>query len=55
LKLAVRLADLAFVYDAADSEQVAHLLVAMCEKTQTSWLVDKPPAWVELMLQQHST
>lgn len=53
LKKAVRLADLAFVYDAVETERGAHLLVAMCEKEQTSLLVNKPPAWVDLMLQKH--
>jgi predicted ABC-type ATPase len=45
LKKAVRLANLAFVYDAAEVEQGAHLLVAMCEKEQTTWLVTEPPTW----------
>lgn len=52
LKIAVRLADLAFVYDSPEVGQGAHLLVAMCEKKQTSLLVEKPPAWVGLMLQE---
>ncbi len=52
LKKAVRLADLAFVYDAVETERGAHLLVAICEKGQTSLLVNKPPAWVDLMLQK---
>ena len=52
LKKAVRLADLAFVYDAAEAAQGAHLLVAMCEKTQTTRLVSKTPAWVALLLRQ---
>ena len=50
LRRAVRLADLAFVYDAAEVEQGAHLLVAMCEKWQTTLLVDQLPVWVETML-----
>ena len=52
LKKAVRLADLAFVYDAAEAAQGAHLLVAMCEKTQTTRLVSKTPAWVALLVLQ---
>ena len=50
LKKAVRLADLAFVYDAAEAEQGAHLLVAMCEKEQSSLLVSKLPLWAAAML-----
>ena len=50
LKKAVRLADLAFIYDAVQTEQGAHVLTAMCEKTQTSLLVSKPPAWVDMLL-----
>ena len=50
LKQAVRLADLAFIYDAAEVEQGAHLLVALCEKEQTTLLVDPLPVWVETML-----
>ena len=52
LKKAVRLADLAFIYDAVQTEQEAHVLTAMCEKTQTSLLVSKPPAWVDMLLIQ---
>ena len=52
LKIAVRLADIAFVYDSPEVEQGAHLLVAMCEKEQTSLLVSRPPAWVNQMLQK---
>ena len=52
LKLAVRIADLAFIYDSPEVEHGAHLLVAVCEKEQTSLLVKKPPAWVDLLLQQ---
>ena len=47
---AVRLADLAFIYDATEVEHGAHLLVAMCEKKQTTLLVDQLPVWVEAML-----
>ena len=50
LKKAVRLADLAFVYDAAEAEQGAHLLVAMCEKEKTTLLVAEPMLWVERLL-----
>jgi hypothetical protein len=52
LKKAVRLADLAFVYDAAEVAQGAHLLVAMCEKEQTTWLVPELPLWVRTLLQR---
>ena len=52
LKIAVRLADIAFFYDSPEVEQGAHLLVAMCEKEQTSLLVKRPPAWVNSMLQK---
>ena len=52
LKIAVRLADIAFVCDSPEVEQGAHLLVAMCEKEQTSLLVKRPPAWVNSMLQK---
>ena len=52
LKLAVRIADLAFIYDSPEVRHGAHLLVAVCEKEQTSLLVKKPPAWVDLLLQQ---
>ena len=52
LKKAVRLSDLAFVYDGVEMEQGAHLLVAVCEKEQTSLLVSKPPVWVDLLLRQ---
>jgi predicted ABC-type ATPase len=47
LKKAVRLADLAFIYDAVEVEQGAHLLVAMCEKEQTTELVANLPLWVQ--------
>ena len=50
LKKAVRLADLAFVYDAAEVEQGAHLLVAMCEKSKTTFLIGKPALWAVAML-----
>jgi predicted ABC-type ATPase len=50
LKLAVRLADLAFVYDAVDIEQGGHRLVAFCEKEQTTLLVDQLPPWAVTML-----
>jgi predicted ABC-type ATPase len=52
LKKAVRLADLAFVYDAVEAEQGAHLLVAMCEKEQTTLLVTEPPRWVRTLLEE---
>lgn len=50
LKKAVRLADLAFIYDAAEVEQGAHLLVALCEKEQTTLLANKLPLWATTML-----
>jgi len=50
LKQAVRLADLAFVYDAAEVEQGAHLLVALCEKEQTTLLASKLPRWAAMLL-----
>jgi predicted ABC-type ATPase len=50
LKKAVRLADLAFVYDAAEVQKGAHLLVAMCEKSKTTLLTGKRPAWAIAML-----
>jgi predicted ABC-type ATPase len=50
LKKAVRLADLAFVYDAAEVEQGAHLLVAMCEKEPTFLLASALPPWAARML-----
>jgi predicted ABC-type ATPase len=52
LKKAVRLADLAFVYDAAEVAQGAHLLVALCEKEQTNLLVPGPvPPWVRTLFE----
>ena len=51
LKKAVRLADLAFVYDAAEVEQGAHLLVAMCEREKTTLLMPEPALWVRTLLQ----
>ena len=50
LHKAVRLADLAFVYDAAEVERGGPVLVALCEKEQTTLLVKKPPAWVTALL-----
>lgn len=50
LKKAVRIADLAFIYDAVDVEQGAHALVALCEKDRTTLLVDKLPSWVVSLL-----
>jgi predicted ABC-type ATPase len=50
LKKAVRLADLAFVYDAAEVERGAHLLVAMGERQQTTRLVTDLPRWVQVLL-----
>lgn len=50
LRTAVRLADLAFVFDAVEAEQGAHRLVALCEREQTTLVADKPPQWVVDML-----
>ena len=50
LRQAVRLADLAFVYDAAEVAQGAHLLVALCEKEKTTLLASKLPLWAATML-----
>lgn len=50
LKKAVRLVDLAFVYDAAEVENGAHLLVAMCQKEKTTLVVATPPVWAITML-----
>ena len=50
LKLAVRLADMAFVYDAVNVEHGAHALVALCEKEQTAVLADTLPTWAAVML-----
>lgn len=50
LKRAVQIADLAFVYDAQDTEQGGPTLVALCEKAQTTWLTEKPPSWAVSML-----
>ena len=47
---AVRIADLAFLYDAVEVEQGAHRLVALCEKAQTTVLVDELPRWAGAML-----
>ena len=52
LKTAVRLADVAFVYDAVDVEQGAHVLVALCEKAHTTELVGAMPLWATAMLAQ---
>lgn len=50
LKTAMRLADLAFVYDAAEVERGAHLLVAMFGREKTTLLVAKPSSWVRTIL-----
>lgn len=50
LRTAVRLADLAFVFDAVEAEQGSHRLVALCEREQTTLMADKPPRWVTAML-----
>ena len=50
LALGVLHGGLAFIYDAAEVEQGAPLLVAMREKEQTTLLVSKLPLWVAAML-----
>lgn len=50
LRKAVRLADLAFVYDAAEVEQGGHTLVALCRGEQTTLLAAKLPLWVATLL-----
>jgi len=50
LAQAVRIADLVFLYDAIEVEQGAHQLVALCEKAQTTVLVDALPRWATTML-----
>lgn len=50
LKKAVRLADLAFIYDAAEVEQGAQVLIAICEKAKTTLLADKLPGWAAILL-----
>ena len=50
LKKAVRLADLAFVYEGAEVERGAHVLVAMCEKEHTILQVTNVPRWVQTLL-----
>ena len=49
LKKAVRLSDLAFLYDAVEVDHGAHLLIAMCEKEKTTLLVNELPSWVAVM------
>lgn len=50
LRKAVRLVDLAFVYDAAEVEQGGHTLVALCRGEQTTQLAAKLPLWVTTLL-----
>lgn len=50
LAQAVRIADLAFLYDAVEVEQGAHQLVALCEKARTTVLLDELPRWATTML-----
>jgi predicted ABC-type ATPase len=52
LRKAVRLADLAFVYDGAEVERGAPTptLVAVCKAGQTTVLVKKLPPWAAAML-----
>ena len=50
LAQAVRIADLAFLYDAVDVTQGAHNLVALCEKKQTTLMTDELPCWAATML-----
>jgi predicted ABC-type ATPase len=46
LKKAVRLANLAFIYDAAEVERGAHVLQAVCRKDSITLLVASLPPWV---------
>ena len=41
---------MAFVYDAVDVEQGAHVLLAVCEKEGTSVLVGELPTWGQRVL-----
>lgn len=50
LKKAVRLADLAFVYDGAEVERGAHTLLAVCKGEETTLLTKKLPPWAATML-----
>ncbi len=50
LRKAVRLVDLAFVYDAAEMEKGGHTLVALCRGEQTTVLAAKLPLWVATLL-----
>ena len=50
LKKAVRLADLAFIYDAVEAEQGAQQLIAVCEKAKTTLLAEKLPGWATILL-----
>ena len=60
LKTAVRIADMAFVYDAVDVdvdvdvdvEQGAHAVLALCEKEHTTVLAHALPPWATVMLTQ---
>jgi predicted ABC-type ATPase len=51
LKIAVRQADLALLYDTHDVQPGTHALVALCEGAHTEWLVKKPPVWARQMLE----
>ena len=50
LKKAIRLADLAFVYDGDEAGRDAHSLVAVCRAEHTTLLVKKLPPWAAEML-----
>lgn len=50
LKKAVWLADLTFVYDAAEVEHGGQSLVAVCEKEKVTLLKGKLPSWAASML-----
>ena len=50
LAQAVRIADLAFLYDAVEVDQGAHQLVALCEKARTTVLEGDLPRWATTML-----
>ncbi len=50
LKKAVRVADLAFVYDGAEVERGAPTLLAVCKPEETTLLVKKLPPWAAVLL-----
>ena len=50
LRNAVRLADLAFVYDGGEIERGGPILLAVCKADHTTLLVKKLPPWAAAML-----